>query len=256
MMSRIDGGQHEQRDVERHGAPPVGEHRRPARSARRPRPVALVGDVDRRVPVLAVDADVHDAGPLAEHEQRLAATTISSSSDLPCHGAARGEAAMTLKSPSVTASAKRLPMPPWSTVRSRMSRLAAAVPALSSGSSIMRVDEFAGRQRQHRLGVALDIVVPVDQRQEAHRRDDHQEDDDQCRDRTLEQRLGGEQAAIGGLGDDARIAARTAFLAGPAPDKNRSVGRAPRVRIRPLIGSPVPAALVTIRQRRTPESSS
>ena len=51
---------------------------------------------------------------------------ISSSSDLPCHGSARGEAAMTLKSPSVTASAKRPPMPPWSTVRSSMSRLAAA----------------------------------------------------------------------------------------------------------------------------------
>ena len=48
----------------------------------------------------------------------------------------------------------------------------------------------------------------------------------------LQQRLGGEQAAIGRLGDDARIAARTAFLAGPAPDKNRPVGRAPRVRIR------------------------
>ena len=99
-------------------------------------------------------------------------------------------------------------------------------------ASIMRVDQLAGRQRQHRLGVALDIVVPVEQRQEAHRRHDHQEDDDQRRDRALEQRFGGEQAAIGGLGDEARIAARTAFLAGSAPDKNRTVGRAPRVRIR------------------------
>ena len=62
---------------------------------------------------------------------------IRSSSDLPCHGSARDEAAMTLKSPSVMASAKCPPMPLWSIVRSSTSRLAAALPALSSGISIM-----------------------------------------------------------------------------------------------------------------------
>ena len=105
------------------------------------------------------------------------------------------------------------------------------------------VDQLAGRQRQHRLGVALDIVVPVEQGEEADRRHDHQEDDDQRRDRTLEQRLGGEQAAIGWLGDEARMSARTALLAGPAPDKNRPVGRVPRVRIRHISAplSPLPS---------------
>ena len=117
-------------------------------------------------------------------------------------GSARGEAAMTLKAPSVTASAKRPPMPPWSTVRSRMSRLARDGAGALVRQKHHGVDQLAGRQRQHRLGVALDVVVPVEQRQEADRRDDDQEDDDQRRDRTLEQRLGGEQAAIGGLGDE------------------------------------------------------
>ena len=66
------GGQHEQRDVERHGLAPFGEDR-VLRDQRGGGARPVVGQVERGVPVLAADADVHDAGALAEHEQRLAA---------------------------------------------------------------------------------------------------------------------------------------------------------------------------------------
>ena len=67
------GGQHEQGDVERDGLAPIVRTPRsaaPAPPRRRSRSCVVR---PRRVPVRPVDADIHDAGALAEHEQRLAA---------------------------------------------------------------------------------------------------------------------------------------------------------------------------------------
>ena len=169
---------------------------------------------------------------------------------------ARVDAATTLKLPSVTASCEAAAH--GAMLDRALQDVAAGrlrAEAIFVRQQHHRVDKLAGRQRQHRLGVALDIVVPVEQRQEANRRHDHQEDDDQCRDRTLEQRLGGEQATIGRLGDDARIAARTSIPAGPAPDRNRPLRARATRPYWPLKGSPSPLFSLTIRQRRTPESS-
>ena len=92
-----------------------------------------------------------------------------------------------------------------------------------------RIDELAGGEPQHRLRVALDVVAQRHQRQEAHRGDDDQEDQDQDGDRALQQRLGSKQTTIGRRSDDARIPSDICpplIVAG----KSRAFGRAPRVR--------------------------
>ncbi|MGT2468074.1 hypothetical protein ACVOMV_29740 [Mesorhizobium atlanticum] len=78
----------------------------------------------------------------------------------------------------------------------------------------------------------------VHQRQEAQRRDDNEEDDDQCRDRPAQKRLGGQEPLIGGFGDQARIAGKSVAPC-LATRKSLPSGRAPRVRLGHKWHSPI-----------------
>ena len=115
-----------------------------------------------------------------------------------------------------------------------------------------RVCQLAGRKPQHALRVTLDIVADRHQRQDADRRDDDEENQDQHGDRPPEHRFGGKKTTIGRRCDDARIPCDLVPARIAAPGKSRAFGRAPRVRS----GHAVPPTLkLTIRRRRTPESS-
>ena len=72
MIEQHAAGQDEQRDVERHGLAPVGKDR-VLRHQRGGGLLAVGRQADGGEPVLPVDLDRHDAGALAEHEERLAA---------------------------------------------------------------------------------------------------------------------------------------------------------------------------------------
>ena len=66
------GRQHEQGDVERDGLAPAVEDRF-LRHQHCRGILPVICQADRRIPVLTADADIHDAGAVAEHEQWLAA---------------------------------------------------------------------------------------------------------------------------------------------------------------------------------------
>ena len=162
---------------------------------------------------------------------------------------------MTLKSPSVTASTKRPPMPPWSTVRSSRSRLGRGVAGALFGSSIMALTSSPAASASIALALRSTSSRQLSSDRKRTAATTTRKMTISVGIERLQQRLGGEQAAIGRLGDEARMSARTAFLAGPAPDKNRAVGRAPRVRIRHAMAPLSLLPSLTIRLRRTPESS-
>jgi hypothetical protein len=90
--------------------------------------------------------------------------------------------------------------------------------------------QFAGPEHQGCSGIALDVVVPGHQRQRSHQGNDDQKQDDQRRDRPLEQWLGRQQAAIGGCRDDAGIPGNAVPPSLPVPGKTRTIGRSPSVR--------------------------
>ena len=72
-----------------------------------------------------------------------------------------------------------------------------------------RTGQLARRQREDRLGVALDIVALVHQRQAPQCRDDDQKDDDEGRYRSTQERLGCQKPSIGRFGDEARITGKS-----------------------------------------------
>ena len=65
------GGQNEERDVEGDALPPLGKNRILRNQCRRC-PIAVAGQAERGEPVAALYSYIHDAGSLAEQEQRLA----------------------------------------------------------------------------------------------------------------------------------------------------------------------------------------
>ena len=102
-----------------------------------------------------------------------------------------------------------------------------------------RVGKLAGGQAEDCLGVALDVVAPGHQRHDARRRDDDQEkDDDKRRDRAAQDRLGRQQAAISGLGQQAGVTDQ-AGLAAAASSRHGGLPRARPTRpLSAMTGSP------------------
>ena len=240
-------GQDEQRDVERQGPAPFGKDRVP-RNKRRRCDAAGFCEHDGRIPVLAAYIDVHDAGPVAEQEEGLSARhDVVQGAPFPSHRPRRDRQHLELA------------------VRQRQHLICAerapARDVVEQGLLVAarvgrRQRELTGGERQHGLGVALDLVMPVHQRKDAQCGDDDQENDDQRGNELSEQGLGRQQPAIGRFGDEARVAGKSVSAPRRAAfGKNDPAGRAPRVRLGHQWLSPKHLSRLTIRQRRTSEST-
>jgi hypothetical protein len=92
------------------------------------------------------------------------------------------------------------------------------------------VVDLAGGQAEQPFRRRFQVLFPGKERQRAHRRDEKQEADDQRGDGAAQVRFGGQEPLIGRRGDEARMSGETNFVARPAPGKEMSRGRAPRVR--------------------------